>query len=246
MAGRPLRRLRNALRLNPLVGWEDESEYSTSTVSEPYAPLVQKGARDRYAEVYNKVDLPLSVLIRSGRRGGQRSWDSEMAAATSSILLVVAADPRGAGPFYREAEQRRGSSDRVAPFTPFVLLHRLADVSVESSKIRPSLAPFLLAYENAYARTGMQKRPAPERARFLSRGVDTAAGRMGVLTVDFVSDLFAKYLLTGRIAYSPNVPPSESEKEQEYRETLAHTLPRMFKAWEEALRDSVPSVFYCS
>ena len=245
MAGRPLRRLRNALRLNPLVGWEDTSGRTSRDAFEPQVPLLQKGAKERYAEVYNKVGLPISVLLKKGRTedrdtSGEGAWD--LAVATSSILLVIPISERDRGPLYREAGQQRGSSDRVAPFTPFMLLHRLADASIESRGVRPLLAPFFVAYENAYARTGMRNRPAPERARFLSRGVDTAAGRMGVLTEDFVSDLFAKYLLTGRIAYSPNVPPSESEKEQEYREILAHTLPRMFKVWEEALRDSVPSI----
>jgi len=256
MAGRPLRRLRNALLQNPLVGWEDTSGRTSRDALEPYVPLVQKGAEARYAEVYNKVNLPISVVLRppgwfNGTPFGtrpktekqqiERDTDQAVAHRLSSILLVVVVNKRQSSPFYTQEEHKRGQTSRETPFTPFTLLHRLADESQPSYVFTPEMQRISRDYQSA--RNKLLDRAVPFYGIISSRGVDTAAGRMGVLT-DVESDLFAKYLLTGRIAYSPTDPPSESKEEREYRSLFAKALPPLFRAWEKSLREKAPIVFY--
>jgi len=257
MAGRPLRRLRNALRLNPLVGWEDTSGRTSRDALEPHVPLVQKGAEARYAEVYNKVNLPIAVVLRppdwfNGAPFGtrpttdkeRREWNTDQAVANklSSILLVVAVGARESRPFYTQEGQARGQRLRETPFTPFTLLHRLSDESQPSYVFTPEMERISRSYQDArYKLIGFAEDIAG--LRLLSRGVDTAAGRMGILA-DVESDLFAKYLLTGRIAYSPADPPSESKEERAYRNLFAKALPPLFQAWEKSLREKAPLVFY--
>ena len=78
---------------------------------------------------------------------------------------------------------------------------------------------------------------------YLSRGVDTAAGRMGVISTDYLSDLWAKWLLTGRVAYSTTNPPPESVQESNFRNMLADYAPQIFKLWYEYLMKNKPLVF---
>ena len=293
MAGRPLRRLRRLELLgNPLVGWEDLSGTSPAKAEPPFVVLVKSGAEAKYKEVYNRVDLPLAVVLRESRWDGDRGSrllhlpetrpgklpmseqsrravkqhkeDAALAQKLNAVLLVVSVPGRD-GP----QNEPRGSADRVSPYTPFVLLHRIGDflrqVSSETTgalRYRLGLNKGMsttvtageLAKAGKYLRDIKKKRLLAhgdedlyevigEDPVLLSKGVDTAAGRMGVL-VDVDSDLFAKWLLTGRFAYNPDSPPSETREEQVYRSTLASNLPRVFHLWHTYLRRSAPSVFY--
>lgn len=84
----------------------------------------------------------------------------------------------------------------------------------------------------------------------MSRGVDTAAGRMGVIHNDYLSDLWAKWLLTGRLAYSAtNPPPDENLYEDDpgaearVRNMVAEYAPQIFRSWYEYLMENKPMVF---
>jgi hypothetical protein len=77
---------------------------------------------------------------------------------------------------------------------------------------------------------------------YLSRGVDTAAGKMGVISTDYLSDLWAKWLLTGKVAYSATNPPPESGQESEFRNMLADYAPKIFEHWVHDLLKSIPRV----
>jgi hypothetical protein len=244
MAGRPLRRLRNALRLNPLVGWEDTSGIEPRRAKEPHAMLVKPGARERYAKVYNRVGLPLAVVLRPPgwhKRPSYTADDLSLAKKLRAVLLVFIVDERLETPFYALPEQRRGSPEREAPYTPFMLLHRLGDSLFESLSASEN-TPFLSAVGDAGYRWAMRDRSG-SYTRY-SRGVDTAAGRMGVLTEDYLSDLWAKWLLTGRVAYSATNPPPESAEEANFRNMVAEYAPQIFRIWYDYLMRSVPSVFY--
>ena len=276
MAGRPLRQLRNALRLNPLVGWEDLSGMPPAKAEPPFVTLVKPGAKDRYETVYNRVDIPLAVVLRPGGWDGDRGSrnllgkagaphiqravrqyreDEALAKKTKSVLLVVSIHGRKGW-----ENEPRGSAGRESPYTPFVLLHRLGDFLARASEaagyravraggsgelvkagehlldIRKKKIAMHGGDEEEFEITGGDP-------FLLSKGVDTEAGRRGVL-VDVDADLFAKWLLSGRFAYDAAYPPSESREERAYRSAVAKGLPLAFQSWHAYLRRSAPSVFY--
>ena len=244
MAGRPLRRLRNALRLNPLVGWEDASGMSSREAIEPRAPLVKAGAREKYAEVYTRVGLPLAVFIHrdDGFMRENRALDEMLAKRLNAVVLSVTVQQRTGRPFYTRPEERRGSPVRTSPYSPFVLLHRMGDnlrgtVIANASRMEEELRD--AAYRWTWAREVESDR---EEAALLSRGVDTSAGRMGVLGADYLSDLWAKWLLTGRVAYSPTEPPPESPEEARFRSKVAEYAPQIFRVWYDYLDRNRPMV----
>jgi hypothetical protein len=245
---------------------------SPAKAEPPFVVLVKAGAEAKYKEVYNRVDLPLAVVLRESRWDGDRGSrilrlpetrssvpfyllersrravkqhkeDAALAQKLNAVLLVVSVPGRD-GP----QNEPRGSAGRVSPYTPFVLLHRIGDfLRQESSEAKGAGQ---LAKAGKYLRDVEEKRLLAHGDEdfyevtggdplLLSKGVDTAAGRMGVL-VDVDSDLFAKWLLTGRFAYNPDSPPSETREEQVYRSTLARNLPRVFQLWHTYLRRSAP------
>jgi hypothetical protein len=271
MAGRPLRRLRNALRLNPLVGWEDLSGMSPRQAREPAMVLVKPGAEAKYAEVYNRVGLPLAVALHpynpypnfAGADGykakvsrfenrrrivaEKRMANKQMAKRLNAIVLSTEVKGRGSEPFYASPQQQRGSTDRFSPYTPFVLLHRLGDVLTRGgtdSAREPG--PFGTAAEMIaelrWARGRWYNNGKGREIDYLSRGVDTAAGRMGVIDADYLSDLWAKWLITGRVAYSPTNPPPESEEEANFRNMVAEYAPELFRLWYDYLDRNRPMV----
>ena len=77
----------------------------------------------------------------------------------------------------------------------------------------------------------------------LGEGIDTAAGRAGQLDhSQGLSDLFAKYLLTGRIAYDPVHPPPMDRGVKEFRLEFARALPVVLPAMVDELRRRIPLV----
>ena len=246
MAGRPLRRLRNALRLNPLVGWADLSGMSPRQAWEPQSVLVKPGAKAKYEEVYTRVGLPLAVALHPEESYLPDAYalDEQMAERLNAVVLSVMVQERKGQPFYTRPDQRRGSPERVSPYSPFVLLHRLGDrmhtkaigdASWMQTEIRDA------AHQWSWVR---DVKSYTEDVVLFSRGVDTAAGRMGVLTDDYLSDVWAKWLLTGRVAYSATEPPPESAEEANFRNMVAKYAPQIFRIWYDYLMRSVPSVFH--
>jgi hypothetical protein len=262
MAGRPLRRLRNALRLNPLVGWEDASGIEPRRAKEPHAVLVKPGAEAKYAEVYNRVGLPLVVALHPDnpppyswepdREARVAAWgqahtrrdvaDKQMAKRLNAIVLSIEVKGRGSEPFYATPDQRRGSSDRLSPYTPFVLLHRLGDM-VRLNADHPAASKMVAELSWAAGRwRNVLYKGTSSSDTYLSRGVDTAAGRMGVIDDDYLSDLWAKWLLTGRVAYSATTPPPESAEEANFRNMVAEYAPQIFRIWYDYLDRNRPMV----
>ena len=251
---------RRKSRENPLVGWVDESGRTASDAWEPMVVLVKPGAKEKFAAIYNSVDLPLAVVLRPEGWTPGAAPDVELARKLDAILLVLTVIPRGPTPHYAELGQERGSFERVTPYTPFVVLHRLGDVLSRMQNVdsRLDMAISMLAeIDELFAVTvpyvdarGRQRlRPwwyhpteMPDAVPVMSRGVDTAAGRMGVL-FDVPADLFAKWLLTGRVAYSATNPPPQSPEEADYRNAVAEYMPQIFRLWSAYLRDNIPAVY---
>ena len=261
MAGRPLRQLRNSLLRNPLVGWEDLSGMSPRQAREPLMVLVKPGAEARYAEVYNRVGLPLAVVLHPAgsypwfgpepdqqaqadaafehRLAEEVAAEKQTAKRLNAIVLSVTVEGRLSAPYYATPDQRRGSTERFSPHTPFVLLHRLGDVLMRGGRTAASKMVTELRRE-ARRRANKKRR----RIDYLSRGVDTAAGRMGVIDEDYLSDLWAKWLITGRVAYSPTNPPPESAEEANFRNMLAEYAPQIFRIWHDYLMQAIPVVIH--
>ena len=127
------------------------------------------------------------------------------------------------------------STERISPYTPFVLLHRLGDVLMRGGRTAASKMVTELGRES-------RRQPYMMRLGRLGRGVDTAAGRMGVIDEDYLSDLWAKWLITGRVAYSPTNPPPESAEEANFRNMLAEYAPQIFRIWHDYLDRNRPMV----
>ena len=155
--------------------------------------------------------------------------------------------------------------------TPFVLLHRLGDELQTLYRLNNTVrgdnpaAYYALkgsmrevddliwdidSAENDWVdelrrqeRAGLKQKPGyTDEKDYLSRGVDTAAGRMGVISTDYLSDLWAKWLWTGRVAYSATEPAPESLEEQTARNLIARHAPQIFKLWYEYLMQNRPLV----
>jgi len=219
---------------------------------EPYAVLLQPGVSAKYEKVYTQVGLPLAVVIRHFREAGwgdhdayyervdaEEREDRMYAERLNAIVLRVGIPERQGTPFYAAKGERRGSMRRTSPYTPFVVLHRLGDYLRDTNV--PECAHLMLALlraENNYEGN-------------MSRGVDTAAGRMGVIHDDYLSDLWAKWLLTGRLAYSATNPPPERDDENEddpeaeakVRNMVAEYAPQIFRSWYDWLMKNKPMVF---
>jgi hypothetical protein len=242
-------RKRRKVAPNPLVGWEDTSGLKPANIKPPYIPMVKAGAREKFEQVYNHVGLPIAVVLRP--ENWQGGWlesvgrdptiapeDAALAKKLNAILLVVKPPPRD--PEWEN--EPRGEFFRVSAFTPFMLLHRLGDmlryIKTPDPKYREAkrLLKEINAYERAYTRGN-------DTAEKVSRGVDTWAGRAGVL-IDVEADLFAKWLLTGRVAYDPYNPPPRSEAEAAYRNIVAKNMPKVFSLYYQYLTENIPAVYY--
>ena len=233
----------SVLRRNPLVGWEDRSGLTSKQAQEPYALLLQPGAKERYAEVYNRVGLPLAVDLSPeytylGLRPRKVAYQAqEHAKRVNAIVLSVSVPAREGSAFYRRHGEARGDMTRTSPYTPFVLLHRLGD-ALRNINI-PECSHLTKALDSAESNYDGN----------MSRGVDTAAGRMGVVHNDHLSDLWAKWLLTGRLAYSATNPPPDENlndddpgAEARFRNMVAEYAPQIFRSWYEYLMKKKPMV----
>ena len=235
----------SVLRRNPLVGWEDRSGLTAKQAREPFATLLQPEVAAKYEKVYTKVGLPLAVVIRKYPDWrNDPKWTEAMredevyAKRLNAIVLRVLVPERESTPFYHRGDQARGSSSRISPYTPFVLLHRLGD------DLRATNIPECEHLKRALGRA------EDTYEGNMSRGVDTAAGRMGVIHGDYLSDLWAKWLLTGRLAYSATNPPPQRDDENEddpeaeatLRNMVAEYAPQIFRIWYKYLMVNKPMV----
>ncbi len=67
---------------------------------------------------------------------------------------------------------------------------------------------------------------------------------MGVAGRDYMSELFAKYLLTGKVAYDALNPLPIYTGEAEFRRTVARIALPLFQRYVHILNSSLPRVVY--
>ena len=233
MAGRPLRRARMLnnpsgsdgdfqvrapqllsvmMRRNPLVHWELTSPLPAtlgrvSILLRNY--FNPKQGEAMWARKLLKVPLNIAVIVGPGFSRSERSalgreqvkhltqeyLDRLRAADTwarQNNIVVFARD-------YAENDWRSDAGHKDDFFagistmdTPFQNLHNLAEV--------------IMGFGDLEEEEGRQQEYEIEQLiATSSNGVDTAAGRLGRLTLgsQIAADLFAKYLLTGQIALLP-------------------------------------------
>ena len=197
--------------LNPLMGWEHVGEpFAPEEIDRASRPLFSPNAPRVYAEKLKSTILPIYVLIgrptseawevanREAARGNTVLWLQE---TLSSFLLRIGIS---ADEVNERMANKAGEIDRVSPMTPFTLLHRMGDtIGVIRKKDVLDICRMLERWrywENPISDEGMKADD-----QMFSTGVNTLAGRKGYFTSprEALSDLWAKYLLTGRIDYDP-------------------------------------------
>jgi hypothetical protein len=182
-------------------------------------PLLTTAAPERYKIYLKHVPLDLEVWVCGDNLCGLDPREIELVAARTRKTVIVAF-PDSAPPHLRS--KPKGDALHISPFTPFTLLHRLGDEL--GDKLRETKLTDLM-YVLTLARTGTTEAPGT----LLSAGVDTETGRRS-LFVDVGNvraDLFAKYLLTGKIAFDPYALPDPR-------------LQQIRVAWRDALRNEFP------
>ncbi len=264
MAGRPIRRARleRESRSNPLLSYtvDEQNEYPDQnylsfTPPELFRNMTHPGRRPDqklpralvitrssgaprlFARAYKNVPLDINILIT-----GKTQYIPPHASKPGPPLSPGEA-PR---PLYLEIGSHNptsldgphGTPLRFAAYTPFTVLHRFGDtltllrygmhaaVELQRGHIPYATVPIPEGYKGGEWRV------------MASTGVDTWAGRNLALNgfTDALSDLFAKFLYTGRIAYDVEaLPPSgnnwfanEMAVRREFDAFARKRIPEMF------------------
>ena len=138
--------------------------------------------------------------------------------------------------------------------TPFVILHRMFDTMKRASWSRPKIDHCLWPFnhwldglfENNEGDDFGRDRSEKEKLEMGSTGVNTWAGRNGLLVPnESVSDLWAKYVLTGRIDYDENATRDGlawHPSEQKLRASFAQCLRTLFPELLELAKGTVVSI----
>jgi len=264
VAGRPIRRARleRESRSNPLLSYtvDEQNEYPDQnylsfTPPELFRNMTHPGRRPDqklpralvitrssgaprlFARAYKNVPLDINILIT-----GKTQYIPPHASKPGPPLSPGEA-PR---PLYLEIGSHNptsldgphGTPLRFAAYTPFTVLHRFGDtltllrygmhatVELQRGHIPYATVPIPEGYKGGEWRV------------MASTGVDTWAGRNLALNgfTDALSDLFAKFLYTGRIAYDVEaLPPSgnnwfpnEMAVRREFDAFARKRIPEMF------------------
>lgn len=207
---------------NPLVGFHAPESVSWREVQRYQVPLFAPNAQERYRVALERLPFNLVIVLREARQlygdetepKEEREYiDRLMEEGQRKGILFVVED------IYRKREDDadweapKWSPARMSPMTPFTILHRLFDEMMELGVARDSerllqmlggKETFALAERVGYGDTKSVVR------RLVNSGVDTAAGRNEGLTDSdqVLADLFAKWCITGKIAFDPTkLPP---------------------------------------
>jgi hypothetical protein len=228
---------------NPLLRYIQESTESPQTTQEPFAPLLHPRAAAKMQNTFTRVPYDIIVYY------GNESIEALMPVAKQNnavVLRVVEAKKYPSdGVYYADPWQQRGQSTRTTPITPFTLLHRLGDriqsfalennaLSDHIDTIDEILVEGKRALDCMWVAKMREKYPHawdfPQSEqpdyRPLYQGINTAAGRMGVIAEwsQGLSELFAKFLVRGHIAYVKPVSPSDELNR--YYEKMEAILPQ--------------------
>lgn len=199
-------------------------------------------AEEVYAERLKTARLPLYIVLGGGQDQDpeNRDWKwplesraKELAGQGYTVLLIsmplekyVEGIMLGSIPYSMRNEEHRAKaleraqallkggdpSQKISPMTPFSLLHRMGDEmhTLGWSKwlMWDTLGPY-----RKFLETGHGLRRDEDLLDLGSAGVNTMAGRNGLLRMpEAISDLWAKYVLTGRINFDPKAPPQSATR----------------------------------
>ena len=245
-----------------LEGWERMGELpSVRDLHRVSRGLYSSRAEQIYGKRLRTARLPLYVVVADLQPGtsATRVYDrtEELAAEGYTVLLVARPLERAFGlhPEHPALKIGRGEPGRIAAMTPFTLLHRMGDV-MRNERWSSTLMRDI-TWMNDKWRTGWldgsvfgvdyKDKSREEEAVMASTGVDTVAGRNGWLSSagEAVSDLWAKYLLTGGIAYDPDAQPSGGHwgpKEMSVRRDMAERMSKVFPKLLEDAKGKVLTV----
>lgn len=177
-------------------------------------PLYSKNAPAVFAKKLKTVKLNIVVVIGKARSLEQSARISGLAYDKGYTVLQFTE------PFIASAQVKRSNDKsawelvfegvprghvtewlpynlkiRLSPMTPFTVLHRFGDTILPQLKF--------------YRYTDHDRKVV-----LISSGIDTLAGRNGWLSSidEASSDLWAKYLLTGKIHFDPDAPPRDGSQ----------------------------------
>jgi hypothetical protein len=260
MAGRPIRRAREVARANPLVGYINDGELKAAEVYPPYAPLLHARAQQIFEAEYARV-VPNIIVYFGPFSDDIIKTLKTLAREESATVLAVRESRKDGTPFYARAKQQKGQPFRLTPFTAFTLLHRAGDeLYLEAIKKRREntntyTGTLLSQLDQRLGRAEDKCRQLAndaeargdlteaDRLRALAAelgtsGVNTAAGRKKLLTgMDQVfADLFAKYLMTGKVAYS--YAPTGIEEVDSYYRHMTTYIPRILARMLAIMRET--------
>lgn len=235
--GRGSRKLEGFERIGPLPRPSQVHPVSRSI----YSPR----ADEVYAERLKTARLPLYIVL-GGKDPDDDRWGwnlerraEEIARQGYTVLLLtmpldkyvesvlLRANPyrmmgeEGRVKALKRAQELLDGADparKISPMTPFSLLHRMGDEMHNNLRWSWPIKDILEPY-NLFIHTYSQ-RSESELLDLGSAGVNTWAGRNGLLRMqETISDLWAKYVLTGRIDFDPKAPPRNPRR---YRGWLPH------------------------
>jgi len=225
------------LHENPLVGWKS-NEVRPSNVHSIYHILLGPRAEEYYENAFRNVPFDVHVILLLPGQMEGREKEIRAAVAANQIVLATHLEMPVDFDAGKKYEQYR-----FARFTPFVLLHRLFDEVYNTTLSEEKRA--LATRFNDMGRNvfwgrylgwgspaehdvseddlnvwfpGHPHNSAKAWMRCASLGVDTAAGRNDACLngEQALADLFAKYCLTGKVAFDPYIlPPGVSREEFE-------------------------------
>jgi hypothetical protein len=195
------------------------SKPSMAGMDSHYRTLYRPAAEESYKEAFARVPLNIHVLFGNYDDLPRDYRVREMHRDKADVFLVIPTDVRP-GVF---SAKKPGDPERIAPFTPFVLLHRLGDnvrdgrlfydeENDEAEYADGNSDPFLSGHQltrvSRYLNEAYGYQPSLDPqyySRGVNAGVGTAAGRLNALDSvnETWSDLFAKYLLTQRFDFDP-------------------------------------------
>jgi hypothetical protein len=257
-----------------LEGWEKVGPMPAgASLHRASRGLYSPRAPEVYGKALASARLPIYVLLadlpiprRPVLDPHIRSWDYGAAQPLKDELDRRAAELAAQGytvlvmerPIEKELEaalqRKRGDRFRISSMTPFVILHRMFDTMKRASWSRPKIDHCLWLFshwtdglfENNEGDDFGRVRTEEEKLEMGSTGVNTWAGRNGLLVPnEAMSDLWAKYVLTGRIEYDENATRDGlpwHQREQKLRASFAQCLRTLFPELLELARGKVISL----
>jgi len=247
------RNMYTKVKSNPLVGYKRPANITVRDVDRTSVPLISPHAERRFTEILVKAPFNLYVVVVSSEE-----VDAEPAAA-ARLLQKLTREGIATRTFYviRKVYKERAitplpkwSEYRVSPMTPFMVLHRLFEeylgekyeTSSEWSDWDSTL------YEELEGPSGYADQREPRIAGlcskdFTSAGVDTAAGRNIAIGLhgNAIADLWAKWCITGRVAFDPYAYPARWNEFPRSREDEARV--RAWIARRVAVAPSIEPAF---